>query len=210
MIEIAQKWATNYCDGEILELWDGRKCEWLDSSENMDMFAGYKYSEKNWVLCLKFVLPTAAQSLTFNFVNSHDTTSGLNPTMRYKITTAEDSSLVNATSDTTGDGTFKITSGVYNVSTITMTKTLSAGTYYIYIWTDKSTSYPNNWMCIRWFSNEHETVVGTTISYEELASCIYIDNGSGFDAYEIWIDNGTKWEQYAAYIDNGSGWDECG
>ena len=36
---------------------------------------------------------------------------------------------------------------------------------------------------------------------------VYIDNGSGFDAYLIYIDNGTSWEQYAPYLDNGSDWD---
>ena len=42
------------------------------------------------------------------------------------------------------------------------------------------------------------------------SSIIYIDNGSGFDTYEIYIDNGTSWDLYQAYIDNGSSWDECG
>ena len=36
---------------------------------------------------------------------------------------------------------------------------------------------------------------------------VYIDNGSGFDAYLIYIDNGSSWEQYAPYLDNGSDWD---
>lgn len=37
---------------------------------------------------------------------------------------------------------------------------------------------------------------------------VYIDNGSGWDAYQIYIDNGSSWDQYIAYIDNGSSWDQ--
>lgn len=39
---------------------------------------------------------------------------------------------------------------------------------------------------------------------------VYIDNGSGFDAYQVFIDNGSSWDQYIPCIDNGSGWDSCG
>ena len=37
---------------------------------------------------------------------------------------------------------------------------------------------------------------------------VYIDNGSGFDAYQAFIDNGSGWDQYIPYIDNGSSWDQ--
>ena len=36
---------------------------------------------------------------------------------------------------------------------------------------------------------------------------VYIDNGSGWDAYQVYIDNGSGWDRYIPYIDNGSGWD---
>lgn len=36
---------------------------------------------------------------------------------------------------------------------------------------------------------------------------VYIDNGSGWDAYQVYIDNGSSWDRYIPYIDNGSGWD---
>ena len=36
---------------------------------------------------------------------------------------------------------------------------------------------------------------------------VYIDNGSGFDAYQAFIDNGSGWDMYIPYIDNGSSWD---
>ena len=56
--------------------------------------------------------------------------------------------------------------------------------------------------------NEHtvadNVAVATTTKQLGL---VYIDNGSGFDAYLIYIDNGSSWEQYAPYLDNGSDWD---
>lgn len=37
---------------------------------------------------------------------------------------------------------------------------------------------------------------------------VYIDNGSGWDAYQVYIDNGSSWDRYIPYIDNGSSWDQ--
>ena len=42
------------------------------------------------------------------------------------------------------------------------------------------------------------------------AGVIYVDNGSGFEAYQVYIDNGTSWDLYIPYIDNGTSWDVCG
>ena len=35
---------------------------------------------------------------------------------------------------------------------------------------------------------------------------IFIDNGSGWDAYMVYIDNGSGWDLYIPYIDDGSEW----
>ena len=37
---------------------------------------------------------------------------------------------------------------------------------------------------------------------------VYIDNGSGWDAYQVYIDNGNSWDRYIPYIDNGSSWEQ--
>lgn len=202
MADITQVWATNYQDGSVYG------ASWVDTSAKQSMVAGYGYNYKNWVICIKFVLPTAAKSFTFNFHN-HTGNSGQKAVMRYKITTSEDDSLVNATASTTGDGTFTMNTGDYTFNSVTVTRHMSAGAYYMYIWTDKTTTFPNNWMRIRWYPNEYNAY-GFYATYEESNNFIYIDNGSSFDAYEIYIDNGTSWDLYQAYIDNGSGWDECG
>lgn len=48
-----------------------------------------------------------------------------------------------------------------------------------------------------------------TVNGVELGGLVYIDNGTGFVAYQVYIDNGTEWVQYMPYIDNGTGWDLC-
>lgn len=42
----------------------------------------------------------------------------------------------------------------------------------------------------------------------EQTGLVYIDNGSGWEAYEIWIDNGTSWDLYIPYIDDGVAWQQ--
>ena len=42
----------------------------------------------------------------------------------------------------------------------------------------------------------------------EKTGLVYIDNGSGWEAYEIWIDNGTSWDLYIPYIDDGVAWQQ--
>jgi hypothetical protein len=37
---------------------------------------------------------------------------------------------------------------------------------------------------------------------------VYIDDGTGFEPYQVWIDNGSSWEQYAPFVDNGTTWEE--
>lgn len=45
------------------------------------------------------------------------------------------------------------------------------------------------------------------ITFNYTQGLVYIDNGSGWDAYEVYIDNGSSWVKYMPYIDNGSSWD---
>ena len=49
-----------------------------------------------------------------------------------------------------------------------------------------------------------------SVTYEELLSLVYLDNGSELVAYEAYIDNGSGWDLDAAYLDNGACWDACG
>ena len=71
-------------------------------------------------------------------------------------------------------------------------------TYYLYLWGSDTAGY------IEVANTEHHSV-----SLEYYSGIVYIDNGSGFDAYEVYIDNGSSWDKYIPYIDNGSGWDIC-
>ena len=52
------------------------------------------------------------------------------------------------------------------------------------------------------------TLSGST-TIEVSTGFVYIDNGSGYEAYMVYIDNGTSWDRYIPYIDNGTSWDMC-
>lgn len=86
-----------------------------------------------------------------------------------------------------------------SMATLSFTSVLEAGTYYIYL-------VPN----VTDINYAKGIIADTTIDVETLSMPIYIDNGSGWDAYEVYIDNGTSWDLYSVYIDNGSSWDLCG
>lgn len=197
MAEFTSLYAKDYQEGKTYQ-------DWVQTSANTTLRAGYAWNGgKNWVMCIKFEIPTAAKSITLSFCNAQGWSS--TPTFRYKFTTKEDESLFNATSAIVGDGTFTIKNGEWQRTTVTIEKTFPTGLYYMYIWTNNS-NVDWNVMVTRWFNGEY----GFIGSYEKLDGCIYIDNGSGWDAYEVWIDNGSSWDQYAPYIDNGTSWDEYG
>lgn len=42
----------------------------------------------------------------------------------------------------------------------------------------------------------------------EAQGLVYIDDGTGFEPYQVWVDNGSSWEQYAPFVDNGTTWEE--
>lgn len=68
----------------------------------------------------------------------------------------------------------------------------------------------NDTFCIYSNSATHYmkwTKVTMTVTYTE-GGLVYIDNGSGWDAYQVYIDNGSSWDRYIPYIDNGTSWDQ--
>ena len=60
-------------------------------------------------------------------------------------------------------------------------------------------------------SGDTHTVTGDVlvVSTASPLGLVYIDNGTGWDAYQVYIDNGTSWDLYIPYIDNGANWDIC-
>ena len=203
MAEFSSIYAKNYYDGELSQ-------DWVAPSAKLNLAAGYKWNADgnnagNWVMCLKITIPTAAKSISLSFCNE---TNGITvkQNLRYKFTKSEDDSLVNATSDVPGDGSFTINPGGFVRTTVTIEKILPAGTHYMYIWTDDS-SVTSNVMWIRWYESGNYNFYG---SYEETECYVYIGNGTGWDPYELYIGNGTGWDLYEVYVGNGTGWDACG
>ena len=79
-------------------------------------------------------------------------------------------------------------------------------TYYLWIypgWVNGSI-----WGYFRWYDNGAGRFK-YTVELSGSPGLVYIDNGSGLDAYQCYIDNGSGWDLHIPYIDNGSGWDMC-
>ena len=68
--------------------------------------------------------------------------------------------------------------------------------YYVWIFSNSATS-------TRYTNYGFELAV-TMVTTSGGAGLVHIDNGSGFDAYQIYIDNGSSWDLYMPFIDNGS------
>ena len=111
--------------------------------------------------------------------------------LRFDYTCTDDGSTVNGTS---------------NAATGIVTKSIPAGTFYIYVVPYSGTSTTTT---STFFSNSSSTSK-PSVSGVEVSGCVYIDNGSKFEAYQCYIDNGSGWDLCLPHIDNGSGWDLCG
>lgn len=71
-------------------------------------------------------------------------------------------------------------------------------------WVMKS-SYSENWFP---YTDQYATT-SHTVTLPMIAGVLYIDNGSGWSAYEAYVDNGKSWDKVIPYIDNGKSWDIC-
>ncbi len=176
--------------------------DWCTPDARCSLHTGYKYASSNWVLCIKFVLPTSAKNVTLTFCSAEKHV--IHPTMRYKFTTCEDVVLANATSEVEGDGSFTLDGRQYGKTTVTIDARLSAGTHYMYIWTNDSTN-GSNYMVTRWYNEEY----GFSASYEELDGLVYIQGNESVDAYQEYIMTANGAEAFVPYIFNGTSWDMC-
>ena len=157
--------------------------DWISlAEESVNLAAGYRWSSSNFVMCLKIELLAPAKSITFSFCNA---SGGMtkDSVMRYKITHAEDETLVNATSDVQGDGSFTLKHGDRVRNTVTIQKNLMAGTHYLYIWTNNSNE-TYNVMYVRWEGTGDYRFIG---SYEPLSGLIWIKDSVGVRPYNVYV-----------------------
>lgn len=190
-------------------------------------FLGFYYSsgEINYVLRYSFTTPTSVYitSLTFNTtfrlaINEFPCDAGYTRPIRFKVTTSS-TSHINAGKDTTDyDAEYSYYTTEENTpATITIDGlNLSPNTtYYLYLF--PGSGYANDaserhgqYMVYLYNNNGNDL---SSLAYDESninTGFVYIDNGTGWDAYAVYIDNGSGWDQYIPYIDNGSSWDACG
>lgn len=176
------------------------------SSGNWTVWAGYE--TRNYVTRIQFSTAKIASSVTFKIRSGSN--GGVNSgsvVLKYKLLDTDNTSYQNAGTSTAYDGTFTWASTAYSGNTITITRTIPAGTHYLYIWTGNSSATTLNYGSFACYASGDYT---TVVTYVELVGAVRIDNGSSFDVYTIWIDNGSSWSQYLPYIDNGSSWDIYG
>jgi hypothetical protein len=73
-------------------------------------------------------------------------------------------------------------------------------TYYLFFW---AYSTGTGQMLQIW------TTPNQYVTLDYLNGGAWIDNGSGFELYQVYIDNGAGWDLCIPYIDNGSSWEIC-
>lgn len=208
--------ATNTVTGTIVSHNRSHGSAWVGYNTTDYGYAGSNYSEYNTYI-LKFTVPefvgvSESVAISLSMVQS---SGGASVTLRYALCTSDANKdkycdTYSAVSDTyqVKSGTIAltdlVTSGSYKTITIDTSKVSSNSTYYLVLWAYTSTSDPNHVQ----FPRLDLTTPSITLNYN--TGLVYIDNGSGFEPYEIYIDNGKSWDRYIAYVDNGTSWDQCG
>ena len=202
MSELTEVYAKSYRGGDS---YGGDDWKGLDYKGSM--FAGYQFNGYNWVMCIKFTLKVPVRSLLFSFCND---TGGYQITqnMRWAIRSAEDAAMQNATAETLGHGTFDVNPGDYVRSDLEIKKNYRAGTYYLYIWTNKSTTVTNNAMKVRWYPNSND--YGFYATYEKLGSHSWIKDAVGVRPYGGYIQTENGPVRHTPWIFTADGWKRQG
>lgn len=169
--------------------------------------AGWSVEGLNWVTVFRFVTPSRAKNVKLSFcISSSATSSGAS--IRYKLVSgAEDSSLINADSSTSADGTYTMATSFSNLDRvdITISKNIPTGVHYLYLWTNEAIGTHNS---IGIIYNAYTTdTTYTYVTYEEGGSgAVPIFNGSSIDPHDSGIFNGTGWDLCDPYIFDGTDW----
>lgn len=170
-------------------------------------------TQSYYTYLLKFTIPEiigVSDSVTFTL----GMTKGLGdtPTLRYALCTSDSNKDYYTNTNGAVSEENQITSGTFTTEEVKAavtyqkltipTKELKPGkTYYLFLWGYSEHSEPG-FVTVN-ATNHHAVSLGYN------SGLVYIDNGSGFTAYQVYIDNGTSWDLCIPYIDNGTSWDLC-
>lgn len=184
------------------------------------LLLGFQYSNGDipHVLRYSFTTPAGVYITTLRLTTTlryYSGDTGYTRPIRVKVTRSGASHVsAGAGADYDGEYNYSVTTANTAV-TITLTGLmLEPGTvYYLYLF--PGSGYKNDGSSghgqylVFCYDNSGNDL--TALEYTEaLTGLAYIDNGTGWDAYEVFIDNGTQWEPYIPYIDTGTGWEMCG
>lgn len=173
-----------------------------------------------------YVVPYSDRNYNTNstWFSKDSTTSGLMPASVTGVdATIYKVSLNNQSATTSGTTEFwyiynKVINGVYYYTDANCTKALANHTItkptkngysfegYYTSTSGSGTQYINsNGTCV---NNLYKTTGNRTLyAYWKPKGLVYIDSGTGWNAYQCYIDNGKSWDMYIPYIDNGKSWD---
>ena len=209
MANLTDVYAKCYENGQAYDhpTWsEAGEGDWrVPGDENIVLIAG-RWTDKNYVTCIKFELPTPAKSVTFSFCNQPDGVTE-NAMLNYAIRSAEDASLHNAKGDTIGDGTVTIIPNGYVRNTLTFQKQMSAGTHYLYIWTSNY-SIMYYVMRVRWRISGSDYDMWA--SYERVPSYSLIKTAEGVKPHFSYIQTDRGPVLHMPYVYTADGWKPLG
>lgn len=173
---------------------------------------GYRSAGVPRVIRYTFTTPSTSSSSYSVMISGCSKLDGDCTSLKCFLTTSDSShALANSTyasdatltrrASTTGSGEYEFYSGE-------ISKSLSPNTTY-YLWVFASSTAVPLSVYLPKSGYQFQTSLAT-ITVDQSSGIVYIDNGSGFEAYQVFIDNGSTWEQYIPYIDNGTSWEQYG
>lgn len=198
--------ANNTAAGTIVSQ-NGYNSGW-NGYGNEPQYAGV-YSSKHYI-CLVQIKTSDYVGVSEKLVFSFGATQmyGSNPVLRYALCSSDKNkgSYLNTHGEVTDEtqlatGTVQLSGITSSNKTYTVeiptTELKPATTYYLYLWAAGSS---NNYCLIGSPAKE-------SVSVDYNSGLVYIDTGSGLEAYQCYIDNGSGWDLCLPHVDNGDGWD---
>lgn len=173
-------------------------------------YAGFG-SNNRYAFVLQFITPEfigASESIAVDMVMGIGV--GENVDLRYAICTSDANITSYMGTTATVNDENQVASGTLTIEGLTAvlekeTLTINTSalkpstTYYLILWGAGDTGVEIRQVNSEW--GDHSVSMGYN------TGLVYIDNGSGLEAYQAYIDNGTGWDLCIPHIDNGTGWD---
>ena len=191
---------------------------WESSYTTQDSYAGLGYSGTGYTTSiLKITVPSfvgisAKLAMQISAIKG-DSDGKETVTLKWALCTSDENKAQYCNTALLNSDATRIATGTVTMSGLSATRkaytfdipctTISAGTYYLYLWTDNTTS--GNYVQV-YYNSSYNSATGhlATLLYDDGVQC-YIHNGTDWELYEAYVHNGTDWERYIPDIHDGTG-----